>query len=269
MEVLITIPLGVIIQLLVFFGLRRFAGFGGKAAALVIALLAVALYMPYALISWPGGDVVAMHLAIYLVVAYGLGLITAHRDQHAEAEGMRFHWAPAVIVAFFVVLILFDGILVVIATQGVPEPVARWLFPEREDKVAVQSAFPGTVAHDFQKKQELYNEYLQQVEVQRARGWQVRKGWIGTAVAGQENRFQVTVHDREGTPIRDAEIEGSFLRPSDTRYDQHFSLQEQDAGRYLGEIFMPVPGHWDLVLRVRRGEDVHEVRAVTEVQVAE
>ena len=51
------------------------------AAALVVALLSLALYVPYALWHWPGADVLALHVAVYLVAAYALagavsGLIT-------------------------------------------------------------------------------------------------------------------------------------------------------------------------------------------------
>jgi len=55
------------------------------------------------------------------------------------------------------------------------------------------------------------------------------------------------------------------LRAADTRQDQSFTLVETAPGIYQGDVILPLPGVWDLVLEVRRGEDQHEVRATTEV----
>ncbi len=269
MELLISLSLGLALQVLIFMGLRRFAGFGAKQAAVVIALLAVAIYMPYAILKWPGGDVVAMHLAVYLVTAYGLGLILSNREKRIAQMGGDegwFHWGPAVIVSFFVVLILFDGVLVVIASRGVPEPIAQWLFPEPAVDAQVTSSFPGVVSHDYQKKQAHYNQYLQQLDVQAERGWRVNKGWLEQPSVDRPGRFQVAVVSKEAMPVTGAVVTGSFLRPSDTRLDQHFTLEESGPGVYRGEIALPARGRWDLVLEIRKGDDLHQLRAETTVE---
>lgn len=264
MQVLLTIPLGVTLQLLVFLLLRRFLRMPAKAAALVVALASLALYVPYAILDWPGADVFALHLAIYLVTAYALGLITGYRD--AKTAGTSgFHWAPTLIIAFFVVLVLFDSVLVVIATRGLPESVARVLLPQTSSQRDISSAFPGVVAKDYQKKEALYNAYLKQAQQQQTRGWIVHKGWLGPVQAGRPARFQVTVNDRAGSTVQGVEVRGSFLRPADTRLDQSFVLTETKPGVYQGELVLPVPGAWDLVLEIRNGEELHEVRAKTSV----
>lgn len=261
MEVLLTIPLGVAAQLLVFLLLRRAFGMAAGQAALIVGLLGLALYVPFAILRWPGADVVALHVAIYLVTAYALGLIAGHR----QAGATGFHWGPTIIVAFFVVLVLFNAVLVVVATRGLPEPVARILFPQSGEQRQVSSAFPGVVSNDLQKKEALYNAYLEQVERQQARGWQVRKGWLEPARAGQPAVFQVQVTDRAGAALRDARVEGRFLRPADTRLDQEFVLTEVGPGVYQSVLVLPAPGAWDLVLGIQAGEDRHEVRATTSV----
>lgn len=268
MEVLLTVPLGVVAQLLLFLVLRRGFGMAAGQAALIVGLLALALYVPYAILRWPGADVVAMHVAIYLVTAYALGLIVGHRQETAGAAG--FHWGPTIIVAFFVVLVLFNAVLVVVATRGLPDPVARILFPASSGQGQVSSAFPGVVSNDLhkndlQKKEALYNAYLEQVEHQRARGWQVRKGWLEPARAGQPAVFQVQVTNRAGMALQGAQVGGRFLRPADTRLDQDFVLTEVEPGVYQSVLVLPAPGAWDLVLGIRLGEDRHEVRATTSV----
>lgn len=264
MLVLLTIPLGVTLQLLVFVLLRRALRMPAKAAALVVGLASIALYVPYAILVWPGADVLAMHVAVYLVTAYGLGIITGYRDANVTGT-TGFHWAPTLIIAFFVALVLFDAILVVVATRGLPEPVARVLLPQADNHREISSAFPGVVDKDFQKKEELYNAYLEQVQRQHARGWVVRKGWLGPVQVGEAARFQVTVNDRDGASVQGADVHGSFLRPADTRLDRTFMLTEVSPGIYRGEVTLPAPGLWDLVLEIRKGEDLHEVRATTTV----
>ena len=263
MEVLLTVPLGVAAQVLLFLVLRRAAGMAAGQAALIVALLALALYVPYAIVRWPGADVVALHVAIYLVTAYALGLIAGHRQAAAGATG--FHWAPTLIVAFFVMLVLFNAVLVVVATRGLPEPVARVLFPHFGEERHVSSAFPGVVGNDLQKKEALYNAYLEQVERQRARGWQVRKGWLEPARAGQPAVFQVQVADRAGAALTGAQVTGRFLRPADTRLDQEARLTEVSPGVYQSILVLPAPGNWDLALDIRLGEERHELRASTTV----
>ena len=89
------IGLGVLAELLVFVLLHRLLRLQGKAAGLAVGLLAILVYVPWAILTWPGADVFAIHLAIYLTVAYALGMVGGR-------VGRRWHWAPAIIVAFFV-----------------------------------------------------------------------------------------------------------------------------------------------------------------------
>jgi len=269
MDIVISLALGMALQAVIFFTLRRLAGFGAKQAATVIALLAVALYMPYAILDWPGGDVVSLHLAIYLVTAYALGLILANREARLAREGEDarwFHWGPAVIVSFFVVLILFDGILVVVASRGLPESLAEWFFPSPDAGEEISSAFPGVVSHDYQEKQAHFNAYLEQLEKQQLRGWRVNKGWLIEPSTHTPGRFQVTVVAADASPVSGAQVTGTFLRPSDTRLDQTFSLTETAPGVYRGDIQLPKPGQWNLVLEIRKGDDLHQVRAGTTVK---
>ena len=272
MEQLITIPLGIALQVLLFIALRRFAGMGAKSAAAVIGLLALGVYLPYAILTWPGGDVVAMHVALYAVTAYGLGLIIANREvrlrQHGGSEGW-FHWGPAIIIGFFVFLILFDTAFVVISQKGLPEPVAEWLLPPRDRGEEITTNFPGVAARDYQEKQSHFNRYLEQRREQTERGWQVDRGWIGSAVVDRPSLFQVQVQDRDGNPLSGAEIEGAFLRPADTRLDQAFRMRETaEPGLYRAELVLPATGVWELDLTIRKGEAVHHLRARTTVEAA-
>ena len=255
--ILLVIGGGVIAEVVVFFLLRALLGLSGKAGAMAVGLLALLVYVPWAILAWPGADIFAIHLAIYLTVAYALGMV-------GGSVGRQWHWAPALIVGFFVVVIATNVVFLGVAEQGITGVFAR-LLPEPRGAEVADSRFPGTVSHDFQKKEALYNDYLQQVEAQQSRGWQVRKGWLYRPVAGEPATFMLTVSDRDGGPVTGAVVSGRFLRTSNSRDDFDFSMVEGAPGEYRAGLEMPLHGLWQLVLQVRRGDDLHEIRAETSV----
>lgn len=268
-ELVSSLALGVLLAFLAFAGLYRFTRLKGKQVAIIVALGVLALYLPYAILAWPGADVVALHLALYLITPYGLGIITHHWELRAgERSGRWFHWAPATIVMFFITIAVVDAIIISLADRGMPAQWAARLLPEPKSGGQVSSFFPGTVYHDFQEKEELYNQYLEQLEAQRRRGWQVRRGWLSPPVAATPAPFQVEVRDKAGAPVVGASVRVEFLRPSDRRQDRSVTLPAVDAGRYRADVTLPQPGMWDVLIHIRRGEDLHEVRGTTSVQAA-
>lgn len=270
MESLLGLPVGVVLEVLLFVALYRFTSLGGKPSAVIVAFLAMAITLPYSMLHWPGGDVLAMYVALYLVTAYVLAIIAHSREARRAAEGggddAWFHWGPAVIVLFFTFVVLLNGMMVVLSKEGLPQALLHLLLPEKDYERQVSMAFPGTVARDFQKKEALYNEYLEQVRVQTERGWQVRKGWLEKPVAGAAVPFQVTVTARDGSPVVGATVTVDFLRPADKRLDRRIELPEKDTGLYREAINLPEPGLWRVTLMIRRGEDLHEIQATTLIE---
>ncbi len=260
-DLLLGLGIGVALIVLANLALIRWAGVSARWAAAVTALVAVGLYVPYTILRWPGGDVFAIHLALYLLAALACGMLL-----EARSSGQGLHWGPMTLSGFFIVVAVFGAVFIAVAEHGVPPWVRDWLLPESLSKRDTTSIFPGVISHDFQKKESLYNQYLQQVERQRLRGWQIHKGWIGEAVAGAPARFRVAVQTREGEPVAGAQVAGRFLRPSTSRLDVDFDLKEATPGVYEAELTLPVPGHWNLVLQVRQGEELHELRASTEIR---
>lgn len=268
LQSLLALPLGAAAEVLVFLLLYLVTPLNGRQAAVIVALLGLSATLVYSLIQWPGADVLAMYVAVLAVTAYLLGVVSHAREQRkADVDGKTrwFHWGPALIVIFFMLLFALDGVLVVISQQGLPEPLAERLLPRSDQQESVRSVFPGVVARDYQKKETLYNQYLEQVERQAQRGWQVQKGWLDTPVSGRSSVFQARVLERDGAPVRFAEVTGDFQRPSDSRLDQPFVMQEIEPGLYRTAIVLPEPGLWNLVLQVRRGEQLHELHASTSV----
>ncbi|NIR59082.1 MAG: nitrogen fixation protein FixH, partial [Gammaproteobacteria bacterium] len=250
-----------------YLALLRWTPLPARPAALVVGALACAAYLLFALLGRPGIDVAAAHLAVYLVSAYLMGLIGAHRERlRARSEARAgFHWAPAAIVAFLVAVVSADALLILIAERGLPPGLAERVLPAGADARRVSSGFPGVVYRDYQEKEQRYNEHLRRLERQRARGWQVRKGWRDAPVAGAAAAFEVRVADRDGRPVSGAEVRGRFLRPADSRLDRAFEMDETAPGAYRAHVRLPRPGLWRLVLVIERGKDRHELIGATTV----
>lgn len=257
---LLTLVGGAIAIVLVFL-LLRLRGGDPKVGALAAAFPVVAAYTVWAATDWPGMDVYAMHLAVYFVTAYALAIIALQQRKGR----FQFHWAPALIVAFFGVVISVNAIFLTLANGGLGPEATAWLLPEPDSGAEVQSHFPGTVARDYQEKEALYNRYLERVEEQRERGWQVTQGFLDQPVAGQREAFQVKVTTREGEPLDGATVSGKFLRPANKKLDVSFDLQQVGPGLYRSELRLPAPGRWDLAMTIERAGATHEVHARTRI----
>lgn len=259
--IIVSIALGIVLELLLYFGLRRIGRMTAVSAAVLVSLAVLLVYLPYALLNWPGADVVAIHLALYLIVAYMLAIAGGR-----EVEGKKgWHWAPALIIAFFALVVGMNVVFLGVAQKGITGIFAHML-PKPDAGEVADSRFPGTVSHDYQMKEAQYNAYLEQVEEQRQRGWDVHKGWEAQPMVDQPAVFLVTVQDAAGEPVTGAKVSGRFLRVSNSAFDQAFEMTEVSPGRYRLETLLPLPGLWQLVLEVRKGDALHEIRAITSVQ---
>jgi nitrogen fixation protein FixH len=268
-----SILIGILLIIAVFFVFFSLLRMGGKLSATMVSLLVLGIYVPLSIFKWPGGDVFAIHMALYMVTAYLLGIITTHREKRlAEVpEGEKapfFHWGPATIVGFFLFIIVIDSTFVTMATKGVSGDVAAWLLPKPRNAGKVESYFPGTVSKDYQKAQSEYNQYLAQLEKQKERGWQIHKGFTQTPYVGEDQVFQVELRDKQGKLLPEAEIVGRFLRPSNSKEDVDFTMKEVSPGRYQVHLSLAYPGNWDMDMYIRRGEDLHQLQASTYVEAA-
>lgn len=234
-------------------------------AAAGVALVTLGICLPWAIVVWPGGDVLAIRLAIYLMTTFVCGIYFSSRNSPDGDRRQRWHWGPAAITGFFVALIIVDSVFILLAARGLSPQLSSQLLPGAPDKGPVSSVFPGVIFHDFQEKEALYNVYLQQRRQQTERGWQVRKGWLTKPIEGEPTAFKVAAQTRHGEPLSGALVTGQFLRPADSRLDKDFTLAEVAPGVYQGELSLPAPGRWNLVLQLQRGSETHEIRASTSV----
>ena len=256
---------GALLIVIVFLLALKILRVEAKALAGLMALLVLGVYVPVAIIFWPGADVFAVHLAVYLITVYALGIIFSQRAAHAQNGGHWFHWGPAAIIGFFMFIVAVDSILIVVAQKGLGKEVALHFLPEPRSGGKVSSFFPGTVSHDFREKEELFNRYIEQRRAQQERNWQVRLGWSQDPHAGKPSVFQILVRDKDGKAIDQATVTGRFMRPADSKLDQSFTMVQSKPGHYQVELTLPAPGKWELELNIKQGEALHEIRAGTEI----
>jgi nitrogen fixation protein FixH len=265
-DLLLTLGGGALMVFVAFLLLYRLTGLRGKQIGLLVALGVTLLYAPFAALHWQGLDVLAIHLALYWVIPYGLGIIASHREGHRKLhEGKRwFQWAPAVMVGFLGLVALVDAVIIAFAENGVPPGLAARILPPVGGGVQVHSAFPGMVAQDYQARTENYAAYQRRLQAQKALGWQVRKGFIDPPRARHDAVFQLEVRDRAGRPLVEAAVVGSFMRPSNAGEDQRFVMREVRPGQYRAVIRLPRSGNWELLLDIRHGAALYEVRGLTQ-----
>lgn len=267
-SLLYTLLGGIVVIIALFLLLYKLTGWAAKVIAGLLALLVIGIYVPIAILFWPGADVFAIHFALYLLTPYILGIIGSQRDSHAASGTNKqwFHWGPAAITGFFFFIIAVDSILIMVATKGLDMDIAVQFLPKPKSGGEVSSFFPGTVTHDFREKEDQFNEYVAMRKEQKQRNWQVRKGWQATPYVNKPVVFMIGVSDSNGKPLDKAKVSGQFIRPANSKLDQNFAMQETKPGLYQVTLTLSEPGKWDLILLIEKGQDKHEVRAITQVQ---
>lgn len=265
MELIIPVGIGAFVIIVSFFLLRWRFPRAGRQIAFIVGTLTLAGYVPYAILNWPGADIVAMAIALLAITAFILGFVSP--PPHAENQKMSFQGGPATIVAFFTVIILLNAVFLTIATNGLPPAAAAQLLPDpRSGNMVESTQFPGIIRHDYQENEALFNEFLAERREQKERGWTVNRGWVGQPVAGRETPFRVEALDADGEPITNAVVTARFLRPSNEARDFEKQLAEVEPGVYqmLTDERL-ISGLWEVFVEVDNDGVRYEAGAQTRV----
>ncbi len=268
-----TLGIGSIAAFAIFFIFAKLFHWSGKMSSLATAALMLLLYVPLAATHWAGLDVFAIHFAFFMMIPYGLGIISGVHEERKQREGVTelksgMHWIPGIIIVFFILLAVVDSIIITFATKGINGELASLVLPKSISGDAgegVQSNFTGNVSYDLQDEEERFNQYVMQLKRQKERGWQVQGGWQKPPVLNESSVFQLAVKDKNGQPVSGATVDVSFLRPAEMKADQHYSLQEKQRGVYAETVTLSEPGCWKMQILIKRDKDIHEIRGESEV----
>ncbi|WP_018871742.1 FixH family protein [Thioalkalivibrio sp. ALJ16] len=273
-NLVISLGVGTALLAMLFMLIYRFTRLKAYSTAAVVVALMLFVFIPYSILTWQGADVFAIHLALYIIVPYGLGIVFTQKEAEAEsgakAKMGRLHWAPLVLVGFFTIVASVQAVLITLAHNGMPQQFIGSILPEPENRAErVTSGFPGTVAGMESRDQALAVHRVSELQAQRQIGWQVRQGWVERPTEGEAATLQIEVRDAAGEPINDARIAGLFMWLADERRDQGFEMQPMGEGLYQVEIALPAPGRWDLRFQVSHDGQLLEQQARTRVRSAQ
>ncbi len=265
-----TLGSGSLLAFFLFFIFYKLLHWSGKMTAVTTAALMLLVYVPLSIKYWVSIDVFAIHFAFFMMIPYGLGIITAvHKEQRDEGvKNKGLHWIPGLIIVFFILLAVVDSIIISFATTGLGGDLATRLLPKGEGVGVgsrISSQFTGAVSNDLQDEEKQFDVYVKQLQKQRERGWRVGGGWDKPPFMNKASVFSLTVKERSGKIISGATVTSEFRRASDMKFDKRYTLKENNPGHYSAEVSLPLAGCWTMKILVIKGDDEHEIKGQTEV----
>lgn len=146
------------------------------------------------------------------------------------AEGRRRSWIPYAFIGFFVVVVAVNAIMLTVAID----------------------TFSGIETKSHYIRGLEYNQNLQAVAEQQARGWRAEPRIFDTpdALAAMAWPVKLDLADRDGRPLTGAKVDLRFVRPTSDDADRDILLQETAPGHYEGLAELPMIGQWDMRLLV-------------------
>ncbi len=241
---------GMALMILLFFLLRRI-GWALFWSGVISAIVAVVGYLVYSIQHWESGDVLAIHVVVYLATA---GILVAFSNLQGKQHKM--HWAPKLIIYFFLFLTLLNAVLLSLSMHGLPHYLVSFFLPNANQK-QVNTAFPGVMPHDKNKS---YEPHLNQLAKQQALGWAVDTSALNNLRPGQPNSISLRLVDKQGKAISAAQVTLELWRIADSRDDLRLDLAETSAGQYQAQ-WTPQAGRWMSLLSIQRGDDRYSLKA--------
>ncbi|MDR2220818.1 MAG: FixH family protein [Methylobacillus sp.] len=241
---------GMIAVVLIFLIARRFR-LSSYWSATLAGLLPFGGYIAFIFNDSFGGDVLAIHFVVFIMTAAVLAVFSI-----ASGRKEKMHWAPKLIIAFFIVLALLNAAFLSVAKYGMPDWLAKLTFPDAGE-TTVHTAFPGSVPHDNNK---LYGDHQAQVEAQRKLNWQVDLQGLRGIKAGARQALTLTVRDAQGQPVVADNVMLGFWRMANSRDDRMMQLQAAEPGVYKTDVQLDDEGKWLVELHIARGQDTYHTK---------
>ncbi|MCE9650100.1 MAG: FixH family protein [Parvibaculum sp.] len=113
------------------------------------------------------------------------------------------------------------------------------------------STFDGIEVDDAYQRGRAYNQTIDAMAVQAARGWHATVAVTPAAIenpAPHAVRVSVVLTDRAGAALGDLKLHATFWRPVSVGDDRRLALRETAPGHYQGDVQLAVGGSWLLRL---------------------
>ena len=103
------------------------------------------------------------------------------------------------------------------------------------------STWSGLVTDHPYEKGLAYNQTLQEASAEAALGWHSEFEFKG-------HRLLVRFHDQAGMALDRLRVQARLIRPTSDGADRIVSLEAAGNGGYGGNVTLPLPGQWDVVI---------------------
>jgi FixH len=213
-------------------------------------------YLGYSANHWQGGDVIAIHLVVFMATAAVLGVFNSMQRRRE-----KMHWAPRLLIAFFVMLAISMAIFVSIASNGLPPSIAKYILPNVDGRV-MHTGFPGALPHDRNK---LYEQHQQRVEAQRKLGWKVSVTGLEGIRPGMPTTISLTLFEAGGQPIVADHVWLQMLRLANHNDDIQVELAQAGPSTYGTQVTLPASGNWVASFLIERGKDTYQMQQSLQV----
>ena len=268
-----TLGSGSLLAFFLFFVFYKVLHWSGKMSALATAACMLLVYVPLSIMHWVSIDVFAIHFAFFMMIPYGLGIITGVHAERRKLEGADslkkgLHWIPAFIVIFFILLAVVDSVIISFATTGLGGGLAQMILPEPRGAdigKKVSSQFTGAVSNNLQDEEKQFDKFVVKLKEQRQLGWEITGGWDKTPLVNQQSVFHLNPKDHNGKAITGAKVRINFRRASDMKFDQILELTETGNGVYSVPVTLPLAGCWNMKVLVTKDKNEYEIKGQTEI----
>lgn len=247
---------GLLVTVFIFFMTKKI-GLANFWSGVLGAVVPFVGYLYYASSNWPSGDVLAIHFVVYLASAAVLVVFWKGR-----ANKERMHWAPKLMIAFFVFLVVLMAMFVSLSSQGLPSAFTSLFLPNSEGK-HINTSFPGAVPHERNK---LYESYVKEVEQQKALGWAVEVTGMDAIKVDVPSELTIRLLDKGHHAIHGAAITMEFWRMAKSADDAKVNFTETSEGVYKAQVRLQDKGLWVTTLEIVNGEQKYSGRQSISVE---
>ena len=119
---------------------------------------------------------------------------------------------------------------------------------------------PGLVVENYYEQGRQYEQHaVELLAARQALRWETKLDVPEQVWVNKTDTYRFSVVDARGLPVANARVELIAYRPSDAAADFSVNMEEADSGRYQADMLLPLPGVWDLNLRISRGQERYEL----------
>lgn len=229
-------------------------------SAVLACGLPTVTYLGYAFATWPGLDVVTLHVVAYPTVAVLLYQLYGTKANHAQ----NLHWAPKLMIAFFLGLTLIFGSLVYIAGEGLPPALAQILLPNAKGK-NLHTGFAGVVAHKGEDAAKGLGSYLRNEQKLKDLGWRVDVVGLAALKVGGDNDVSLRIADAQDRGVDQAVVQVALARPGD-KPGPGLSMNGLGDGRYHVRVAAAQAGTWVVFLTLAGSGETVRLEHTVEVE---